>query len=154
MILSRRVLTLFGPGIFYSLKAGGGTPVTSGKHVFFSVGDSSRQAPTTHLRHTFFGLTQASRALSASFWYQRVLERTELPSWKVAWSYIENFLSYSHSKLIKFSVDFFGIFQGSSNFSTYRNEVFQDIFSYSGNRWWIWWIWRLKIRWIAISRLM
>ena len=65
-------------------------------------------------------------------------ERTGLPSWKVAWSYVENFSSYSRSKLIKFSMDFFGIFQGSSNFSTYRNEVCQDIFSYSGNRWRIW----------------
>ena len=36
-----------------------------------SAGDSSRQAPATHLRHTFSGLAQASHALPASFLYQR-----------------------------------------------------------------------------------
>ena len=33
-------------------------------------------------------------------------EQTGLPSWKVAWSYVENFSRYSHSKSIKFSMDF------------------------------------------------
>ena len=36
-----------------------------------SEGDSSQQAPATHLRHIFSGLAQASHALPASFWYQR-----------------------------------------------------------------------------------
>ena len=40
------------------------------KQASFSKGDSSRQAPTTHLCHTFSGLAQASHALPASFWYQ------------------------------------------------------------------------------------
>ena len=47
------------------------TAVADGKQVLFSKGDSSRQAPATHLRHTFSGLAQASHALPASFWYQR-----------------------------------------------------------------------------------
>ena len=47
------------------------TKVADGKQVLFSTGDFSRQAPATHLRHTFSGLAQASRALPASFWYQR-----------------------------------------------------------------------------------
>ena len=66
-----------------------------------------------------------------------------LPSWKVAWSYVLNFSSYSRSKLINFSVDFSGIFQRSSNLNTYRNEAFKDIFSYSVHSLWIWAIWRL-----------
>ena len=59
-------------------------------------------------------------------------EQTGLPSWKVAWSYVENFSSYSHSKSIKFSVDFSGIFKRSSNCNTYGNEAFKDIFSCRG----------------------
>ena len=59
-------------------------------------------------------------------------EQTGLPSWKVAWSYVENFSSYSHSKSIKFSVDFSGISKRSSNCNTYRNEAFKDIFSCRG----------------------
>ena len=113
------------------------TLVDSGKHALFSTGDFSRQAPATHLRHTFSGLAQASRALTASFWYQRfrtnraaILESDE---WKVAWSYVLNFSSYSRSKLINFSVDFSGIFQRSSNLNTYRNEAFKDIFSCSSH---------------------
>ena len=47
------------------------TAVADGKPVLFSKGDSSRQAPATHLRHTFSGLAQASHALPASFWYQQ-----------------------------------------------------------------------------------
>ena len=47
------------------------TAVAFGKHAPSSVGDSSRQAPTTHLCHTSSGLAQASRALTASFWYQQ-----------------------------------------------------------------------------------
>ena len=59
-------------------------------------------------------------------------EQTGLPSWKVAWSYVENFSNYSHSNSIKFSVDFSGIFKCSSNCNTYRNEAFKDIFSCRG----------------------
>ena len=66
-----------------------------------------------------------------------------LPSWKVAWSYVLNFLSYSRSKLINFSGDFSGIFQRSSNLNTYRNEASKDIFSCSSQSLWIWVIWRL-----------
>ena len=67
-----------------------------------------------------------------------------LPSWKVAWSYVLNFSSYSRSKLINFSVDSSGIFQRSSHLNTYRNEAFKDIFSCSSHSLWIWVIWRLK----------
>ena len=58
-------------------------------------------------------------------------EETGRQSWKVAWSYVLNFLSYSRSKLINFSVDFSALFQRSSKLSTYRNEAFKDIFSCS-----------------------
>ena len=81
--------------------------VANGKHAFFSVGDSSRQAPATHLCHTFSGLAQASRALPASFWYQWS-KRTGATILESGVSYVENFSSYSRSKLIKFSVDFSG----------------------------------------------
>ena len=47
------------------------TAVAAGKQVLFSKGDSSRQAPATHFRHTFSGLAQASHALPASFWYKQ-----------------------------------------------------------------------------------
>ena len=66
-----------------------------------------------------------------------------LPSWKVAWSYVLNFSSYSRSKLINFSVDSSGIFQRSSHLNTYRNEAFKDIFTCSSHSLWIWVIWRL-----------
>ena len=59
-------------------------------------------------------------------------EQTGLPSWKVAWSYVENFSSYSRSKLIKFYQLFRGVFKRSSNRNTYRNEAFKDIFSCRG----------------------
>ena len=103
------------------------TPVDSRKHSLFSMGDLSCQAPATHLCHTFSGLAQASCALPASFWYQW-FRTNRAPILESGVVIRENFSSYSRSKLIKFSVDFFGIFQGFSNFSTYRNEVFQDIF--------------------------
>ena len=71
-------------------------------------------------------------------------EQTGLPSWKVAWSYVENFSSYSRSKLIKVDQLFHGVFKRSSNRNTYRNEAFKDIFSCRGKSLWIWAIWRLK----------
>ena len=60
-------------------------------------------------------------------------EQTGQQSWKVAWTYVENFSSYSRSKLINFSMDFSAIFQRSSNLNTYRNEAFKDIFSCSSH---------------------
>ena len=101
------------------------------------------QAIATHLRHTFFGLTQASRASQASFWCQRTRNEQgyHLGKWRGHTFWI--FLSYSRSKLIKFSVDFSGIFQRSSNLNTYRNEASKDIFSCSSQSLWIWVIWRL-----------
>ena len=59
-------------------------------------------------------------------------EQTGLPSWKVAWSYVENFSSYCRSKLIKVDQLFRGVFKRSSNRNTYRNEAFKDIFSCRG----------------------
>ena len=59
-------------------------------------------------------------------------EQTGLPSWKVAWSYVENFSTYSRSKLIKVDQLFRGVFKRSSNRNTYRNEAFKDIFSCRG----------------------
>ena len=61
-------------------------------------------------------------------------EQTGLPSWKVAWSYVENFSSYSRSKLIKVDQLFRGVFKRSSNRNTYRNEAFKDIFSCRGKK--------------------
>ena len=95
-----------------------------------SAGDSSRQAPTTHPATPFLSSLRRPTLYQPHFGTNSS-EQTGRQSWKVAWSYVLNFLSYSRSKLINFSVDFYGIFQRSSNLNTYRNEAFKDIFSCS-----------------------
>ena len=134
----------------YPLRHPRATPVDSGKHALFSMGDSSRQAPATHLFWPRAGIPRSNSLILVST--VRNKQGYHLGKWRGHTSRI--FRVTAVQSWSNFLWIFFGIFQGFSNFSTYRNEVFQDIFSYRGNRWWIWWIWRLKIRWIAISQLM
>ena len=93
---------------------------------------SARHTPPPHTSATRFLASLRRPALYQPHFGTNGSEQTGLPSWKVAWSYVENFSSYSRSKLIKVDQPFRGVFKRSSNRNTYRNEAFKDIFSCRG----------------------
>ena len=99
---------------------------------------------TIRPRHTFFGLSQPSRAAAASFWCQRTRNEQgyHLGKWRGHTLWILRVTAVQSWS--NFDQLFRGVFKRSSNKNTYRNKAFKDIFSNTAHSLWIWTIWRLK----------